>query len=302
MAPNRGPGAKMRDVPVDVAIVTAALSRAHDEDLGPTRTALEARGATTETVDWHDPGVDWSRFGLVLVRSPWDYTQRLPEYLAWIDAVAGVSRLVNDPAVLRWCSDKHYLAELADRGAPVIPTTLIHPGEPVLLPEADELVVKPAVSAGSRDTERHPHERREAAVAHAERLLAAGRDVVVQPYIASVDHRGETAVICFDGVPSHAIRKGPILRGGVREVVGDLYAAEDISPRSATEAEVDAARRVLALLPVTDPPTYARIDLVEGRDGQPLLLEVEANEPSLFLDHAPGAADRYAAAVLRRLG
>ena len=76
MAPNRGPGAKMRDVPVDVAIVTAAVARAHDEDLGPTRTALEARGATTETVDWHDPGVDWSRFRLVLVRSPWDYTQR----------------------------------------------------------------------------------------------------------------------------------------------------------------------------------------------------------------------------------
>ena len=77
--------------------------------------------------------------------------------------------------------------------------------------------------------------------------LAAGRDVVVQPYIASVDHRGETAVICFDGVPSHAIRKGPILRGGVREVVGDLYAAEDISPRSATEAELDADSGVVAL-------------------------------------------------------
>ena len=35
-----------------------------------------------------------------------------------------MSRLVNDPAVLRWCSDKHNLAELADRGAPVIPTAL----------------------------------------------------------------------------------------------------------------------------------------------------------------------------------
>jgi O-ureido-D-serine cyclo-ligase len=302
MTPNRAVGAKMRGVPVDVAIVTAAVARAHDEDLGPTRAALEARGATTATVDWHDPSVDWSAFGLVLVRSPWDYTQRLREYLAWIDVVAGVSRLVNEPTVLRWCSDKHYLADLADRGAPVIPTTLIHPGEVVRLPDAAELVVKPAVSAGSRDTERHPHERRDAAIAHVERLLAAGRDVVVQPYIPSVDRRGETAVICFDGVPSHAVRKGPILRDGVREVVGDLYAAEDISPRSATPAELDAARRVLALLPVDDPPTYARIDLVEGGDGEPLLLEVEANEPSLFLDHAPGAADRYASAVLRRLG
>jgi O-ureido-D-serine cyclo-ligase len=221
-------------VPVDVALVTAAVARAHDADLGPTERALQALGLATAVVDWDDPAVDWSAFGLALVRSPWDYTQRLDEYLAWIDRAHAATRVVNDPAVLRWCSDKHYLAELTDLGAPVIPTTFLHPGDPIVLPEAGEFVVKPAVSAGSRDTERHTYERREAAVVHVERLLAAGRDVVVQPYLHRVDELGETAVICFDGVPSHAIRKGPILLERARTVVADLYAAEDISPRRAS--------------------------------------------------------------------
>lgn len=296
-APNRD-GAMMQHVLIDVAIVTASVARAHDEDLEPARAAFEARGASTRVVDWDDPTIEWSAFGLALVRSPWDYTQRIDEYLAWIDTAAATTRLVNAPEVLRWCSDKHYLVDLADRGAPVIPTVLVHPGDEVQLPDAAELVVKPAVSAGSRDTERHPYERRGAAAAHAHRLLEQGRDVVIQPYIPSVDARGETAVVCFAGEPSHAIRKGPILLSGERTVVGGLYAAEDISPRLATDAELRTARRVLELLPFDDVPTYARIDLVEGPDGSPLVLEVEANEPSLFLDHAPGSADRYAGAVL----
>ena len=139
---------------VDVALVTAAVARAHDADLGPTERALRALGLSTAVVDWDDPEVDWSAFGLALVRSPWDYTQRLDEYLAWIDRAGAATRVVNEPAVLRWCSDKHYLAELTERGAPVIPTTFVHPGDAIVLPEAPEFVVKPAVSAGSRDTER----------------------------------------------------------------------------------------------------------------------------------------------------
>lgn len=287
---------------VDIALVTAAAARTHDADLGPTAAALAARGLSTRLVDWDDPEFDWGSVGVALVRSPWDYTRRLPEYLEWIERAGSATTLVNPPAVLRWCADKHYLVELATLGAPVIPTSLLHPGDRVVLPEAGEVVVKPAVSAGSRDTERHGPERRDAARAHAERLLAAGRDVVIQPYLSRVEQRGETAVICFDGEPSHAIRKGPILVDGVRRTVDDLYAVEDISARVASDAELAVARAVLAVLPFDGPPTYVRIDLIEDDAGRPLVLEVEANEPSLFLAEAPGAADRYAAAVARCLG
>jgi hypothetical protein len=45
-------------------------------------------------------------------------------------------------------------------------------------------------------------------------------------------------------------------------------------------------------------PVYARVDIVGDRDGEPMVLELEVVEPRLFLDLAPGAAQRLASAVL----
>ena len=45
----------------------------------------------------------------------------------------------------------------------------------------------------------------------------------------------------------------------------------------------------------------ARVDLVRGGDGAPLLLELELAEPSLFLGLGSGAAARLAEAIARRL-
>jgi hypothetical protein len=47
---------------------------------------------------------------------------------------------------------------------------------------------------------------------------------------------------------------------------------------------------------------YARVDLVPGDDGAPLLLELELTEPSLNLAVGGDAAKRLAAAIVRRLG
>lgn len=286
-----------------VAIVTAAVSRHLDLDIAPTRSALSDLGISTQVVEWDDQSVVWSDFALVLVRSPWDYSTRLAEYLAWIDRVESESTLVNDPAVLRWSSDKHYLNDLNNAGVPIIPSTFLHMGDPVVLPSAGEFVVKPSVSAGSRDTQRYRSSERDKGERHAQGLLAEGRDVLIQPYIGSVDERGETALVCFDGVVSHALRKGPILsHGSAMRTVDGLYAVEEISVRAPTRDETQVAGLVNAAIPSSGPPTYVRIDLVEGDNGEVLVLEVEANEPSLFLDLAPGSADKYAAAIARRLG
>ena len=264
--------------------------------------ALNKLSITAELVEWDDPGVVWSDFALVLVRSPWDYSTRLTEYLSWINRVDAVSNLVNEPAVLRWSSDKHYLIDLEHAGVPIIPSTFLHTGDAVTLPSVGEFVVKPAVSAGSRDTQRYRSNESEKGALHAKRLLAQGRDVLIQPYIRSVDERGETALVCFDGVVSHALRKGPILsHGSAMRTVDGLYAVEDISVRAPTSEEIEVAALVTAAIPSSGPPTYVRIDLVEGDGGEVLVLEVEANEPSLFLDLVPGSAEKYAAAVARHL-
>ncbi len=119
-----------------------------------------------------------------------------------------------------------------------------------------------------------------------------------QPYLQDVDRVGETALIHFDGVFSHAIRKGPLLRRG-EDVTASLFAAESIAPRQASDAEWMLAARALDAIP-GGAPLYARVDLLPTADG-PRLLELELTEPSLFFAHAPGSAARMAQALARRL-
>jgi O-ureido-D-serine cyclo-ligase len=161
-------------------------------------------------------------------------------------------------------------------------------------------VIKPSVGAGSRDAQRHARDGRDAALAHLSRLLDAGRSTLLQPYLERVDAHGETALIHFDGVFSHAIRKGPLLRRGDGPTDA-LFAAEDITPRAASESERALARRALQAIPFPQPLAYARVDLIHDADASPRLLELELAEPSLFFAHAPGSAERFAHTVLGRV-
>jgi glutathione synthase/RimK-type ligase-like ATP-grasp enzyme len=283
---------------VRIALATAIAAFDADADLGPLQQAFARLDATAEILAWDDPTVSWARFDAVLLRSTWDYCERLPEFLAWCERVASVSRLVNRLEVVRWNCDKHYLLDLAARGVPTVPGAFLEPGAAFELPDHDTLVVKPAVGAGARDAARYDRSEREAAASHAQRLLAGGRSVLVQPYLAGVEQRGETDLVYIDGHASHAIRKGPLLAPG-GAASSALFAAEAIRPRVASDAEYAVAARVLEALPFAV-PAYARIDLVPGPDG-PLLLELELVEPSLFFHAGKGAADRLAATVLREL-
>jgi glutathione synthase/RimK-type ligase-like ATP-grasp enzyme len=279
-----------------VALVTAAVARGLDDDLAPLGAALGRRGVACRVVDWDDPAVDWAAFALVVVRSAWDYTRRRDDFLGWAEAVARVTRLANPPAVLRWSSDKRYLSDLARAGVPVVPSAFAAPGEPMDWPGGPEIVVKPAVSAGSLDTERYPAGRRADAQAHVDRLHAAGRVAMAQPYLAAVERRGETGLVHVGGAFSHAVRKGPLLVPGLATVAG-LFVEEDIRPASPTASERAVAERALAAAPGDGPLLYARVDLVPNEAGAPVVLELELVEPSLFLDHGPGAADRLAGAI-----
>ena len=262
---------------------------------------LPAALGGADFVIWDDPEADWDRYDLVVVRSTWDYHDRRDAFLAWADGLG--ARLVNSPEVLAWNTDKRYLHEIAEAGLPVVPTTLVEPGE-AFTPPAGEYVVKPTVSAGSRDTARFAGGEQESvrAAALVAAIHASGRTAMVQPYVASVDARGETALLFFDGAFSHAIHKGPLLSPG-QEPTSEVFAPETIEARTASAAERDVAQRIVDWVKerFRTPPAYARIDLVEDAGGAPLLLELELTEPSLFFAQAPGAVERFAGAVLHRL-
>lgn len=291
-----------------IALVTAIAALALDDDLAPLAEAIARAGMHPSIVAWDDPTVSWSRFDLALLRSPWDYTERLEEFLAWAARVGEQTLLLNPLEVIRHNTDKHYLADLARQGIAVVPSVFVEPNEdaaPALdaflarFPEAAEFVVKPAVGAGSRDAQRHGRVEREAALAHVHRLLAERRSVLLQPYLASVDKDGETALMFFDGRFSHAIRKGPLLQRGEGSTRA-LFAPEKITARQPGKDELALAEATLAALPYP-PLAYARVDLIRADDGLPRVLELELTEPSLFFVHGDGAADRFAVSLLKRL-
>lgn len=276
-----------------IALAACAELPEGDGDEAGLVAALAARGLASEWVVWDDPAVDWEAYALTVIRSTWDYTDRLPAFLDW---VARVPRLRNPASVVRWNTEKTYLAELGAAGVPVVPTSVLRAGEAFAAPSG-EYVVKPSVSAGSRDTTRFSPGEEAAAETEVARLHADGRTVVVQPYVASVDERGETAVLYLGGAFSHAIAKGPMLTPE-RRLLDGLYFEERIAPRAASADERAAAERALAAVPGgPEALLYARVDLVTDAAGEPLVLELELAEPSLFLSHEKGAAERLAAAI-----
>jgi hypothetical protein len=286
---------------VRVALATCAELPEGDADDAPLVAALRAEGFDVSWRAWDDPGVDWAALDAVVIRSTWDYQEQRGRFLGWASRVPS---LWNPAEIVRWNTDKRYLAELGSDGIPVVETTFVDPGAEVpALGKGGELVVKPAVSAGSRDTARfaagEPAERR-AALALLRSIHASGRTAMLQPYLPGVDAEGETALVYIDGAFSHSIRKGPLLSPGAGPTEG-LFAEEAIEPRTATVAELAVGGRVLTMIETRfGTPLYARVDLARA-DAGPVVLEVELTVPSLFFGHAEGAAGRLAAALSRRI-
>jgi hypothetical protein len=283
-------------VPARVALVTCRDLPELDPDDQRLYAPLAEHGITAEAAVWDDPDVDWSTYDLVVLRNPWDYFYRRDEFVAW---ARGVPTLANPAAVVEWNTDKRYLGSLAAADVRVVPTTWIGPDDEFEAPDG-EYVIKPAVSAGSKDTGRYGPADADLARGHVADLQAAGRLVMVQPYLPAVDTYGETALLFFADPAtgrmefSHAIRKGPMLTGPYTGVDG-LYKAEAITARTPTDAEHALARATLDAAP--EGLLYARVDVIPGPDGEPVLVELELTEPSVFLEYAAGAAKRFADAI-----
>jgi hypothetical protein len=284
-----------------VALVTCHLFPGLWDDDFPLRDELRARGVTADAVRWDDPGADWDAYDLAVIRSTWDYVPRRDEFVAWAQRVP---RLANPADVVEWNTDKTYLRELLAEGLPVTPTEYVTPGGTWQPPAAGEWVIKPTVSAGSQDTGRYAlPAQADLAAAHVARLTGAGRTAMIQPFLTAVDTAGETALIYFADpdadrlVFSHAARKGAMLTGPDEGAIDP--GSERISPAVATAAELAAAEAVLKAIPPGI--LYARVDLIPGPDGAPLLVELELTEPGLFLRTDPAAAPRLAEAIVSRL-
>ncbi|GAA4376575.1 ATP-grasp domain-containing protein [Agromyces bauzanensis] len=258
--------------------------------------AFEALGVDAESVAWADADVDWDDFDVAVIRSTWDYIDETGEFLDILAAIEASScALFNSAAVARWNAEKGYLLDLERWGVPIVPTLRASAAARAEVLEAvaragwRDLVLKPVIGAGAMDVRRLPA----AELARAFEVLEPGRELLVQPLAGAVMTEGEWSVIFIDGRRSHVLRKTPAsgdfrahgIYGG--SVAPDRLPAEDL-------ADVDA---MLACIPFE--LLYARFDLLRV-DGRLAVLELEAIEPMLYLDRAPGSADRLARAIVTR--
>ncbi len=270
-----------------IALVTCVALPEPDHDEPLLRDALTQAGADVAMLAWDDPSADPSAFDLCVLRSSWNYHLDPDAFLGWIDRTAAVTRLVNGRDVVRWNAHKRYLRRLGD--VPTVPTEWIDRHGAVDVAAVarargwDEVVVKPAISAGSYRTRRFgagdPEAQRFAAA------LAAERDVMLQPYLPGFAH--ERALVWIDGALTHAVIKSPRFDDQDEAV-------------SAAQPIDDAARAIAerALAEAPGPLDYARIDVVP--DGDALLVsELELIEPSLFLAQHPPALARFTAMLVR---
>lgn len=271
--------------------------------------------ASIEAVAWDSPHAEWSRYGAVLIRSTWDYHRRLDAFLDWAKGVeAAGAALWNPSAVVRWNADKNYLRAVERAGVPIVPTEWIRRGADVDLGSVlhrtgwKQVVVKPSVGATAFRTWLTDLEEADTHSGLLSAVLARG-DALVQPFLRQVRGMGEWSFIYFAGgdgalVFSHAVLKRPA-SGDFRVQSQHGGTARAMQPPDALLSQAtEAAATVARIAP--GPLLYARIDGVvsEGDHAPPgtfLLMEAELIEPMLFMACADHAAERFAAAVARRV-
>lgn len=252
--------------------------------------ALTAAGLIVEQRVWTDPG-DLSGHDLILPLFAWGYQRDVAVWYALLDWLEREALPVANPvAVLRWNSDKAYLAELGAKGVAVVPTVEVAALDEAGLAEAraalgaEEVVIKPAISGGADGTHRLAADAPVPGDALGERRL-------VQPLMPGILTDGEFSLFFFDGKFSHAIVKRP--------ASGDFRVQEQFGGREsdwdATPEALTLAAAALAAAPA--PPVYARVDMVGDAAGMLRIMELELIEPSLFLHHAPDRGAAFGRAI-----
>ena len=263
------------------------------------RDALTSKGVSVVPIVWDDEDPDWSQFDACLIRSVSDYHMKYGQFVNWVTRVGAATSLWNSPDLTLWNANKAYLRDLAAGGVPTIPTEWIPRGSDINLIEVLDFhgwtraVAKPMVGLGAQNLLRVSRGDDEGQRAVGALLQQNG--ALIQPFLPSVEVEGESSLVYFGGKLTHAVKKRPAAGDfRVQKTWGGTF--EDWEPNS---AEIGVARAALDHIEPT--PLFARVDLVTGPSGDPLLIELELIEPDLFFRHEPAAAGQFADVIATRL-
>jgi glutathione synthase/RimK-type ligase-like ATP-grasp enzyme len=266
----------------------------NDED-ADVLTFLKAKGLQIDFVIWNDESIDWNSYDVVIIKSPWDYHEKIDAFYTWLEELKKLSvKVLNPVDIIKWNSNKHYLDDILKKGLNVIPSAYLLKGEAFSdrffdVFAADELVVKPCVSAGAKNTITVNKNNMAEKKAMIDALLLE-EDYLVQPFMKEIKE-GEWSFLFFNGKYSHSVLKTP----KEDDFRVQHYHGGRISHVQATASQIMQAEAFLNILP--EPTLYARVDGVMVGDSF-YLMELELIEPYLFLNGDATLLTHYYEALL----
>jgi glutathione synthase/RimK-type ligase-like ATP-grasp enzyme len=253
---------------------------------------LRNKGVLVTASIWNDKHIDWSMFDAIILRSTWDYHQKIDEFKVWLKRLEAASRPVLNPvSIVKWNLNKGYLVELHDAEKHVPPFAFCRQNSNESLQQLFETrgfakaVVKPAVSGGSFNTWVSDASSAIDDEPKFKAMLDTG-DVIVQKFMDEIVDEGELSLMFFNKKYSHTILK--------RAKQGDFRVQ---SKFGGTVEKFEPAQEIVQyaeslLTEIKEPLLYARVDGVVS-NGRFYLMELELIEPALFMEYDAKACENF---------
>lgn len=253
---------------------------------------LQEKGLDITFEIWNDPQVNWEKYDLLVLKSPWDYFDYIKDFYEWLDLLEQKNiPLLNPLTTVRWNADKHYLRDIARAGFTIPPSLWIEQGQAFKIEHlfrqfgSEKIIIKPCISGGAKNTFAITRENAED---HAIKLnaLFAQEAFLAQPFLPEIQSQGEWSFVFFKGQYSHSLLKTP--QAGdfrVQHYLGGTISPADPPAHLLLEATGIVQQFAADCL-------YARVDGLEV-NGSFMLMELELIEPFLFLFTCEGGLDTY---------
>ncbi|MBT1711154.1 hypothetical protein KK062_23120 [Fulvivirgaceae bacterium PWU5] len=254
------------------------------------------KNITAVPVIWKASDVRWEDFSALVIRNTWDYYQEADAFRDWLDAMEKTGALMFNPVqVVKDNMHKFYLKRFQEKGLTIIPTLFSAATAPVkwemLQAQAwDQVVIKPAISAGSFLTQTYTTATLTPETFYD--VISQG-DWLIQPYLPEITTEGELSMIFFNGAFSHAVLKKP--KDGdfrVQRQYGGLY--QRVEPTS------ELLQRAQQIATLENELLYARVDgvMIQGKFH---LMELELIEPDLYFEFGEDIRQRFVESVIEKM-
>lgn len=253
---------------------------------------LQEKGLNIEKVIWNDEEINWANYQVAILKSPWDYFDLYDDFKIWLNLLEESKvKLLNPFDVVRWNADKHYLREIELAGLNITPSFFVSKNDKIELNDflkkfnTDQLIVKPCVSGGAKNTFKVTLKNIEE-INKKLRTLVEEEDFIIQPFLPEILENGEWSFIFFNGLYSHALIK--------KAKTGDFRVQPahggSVHIQHPNKAVIEIAEKYVKLFAKNC--LYARVDGTFV-NGEFLLMELELIEPFLFLNTAPQNYENY---------